>query len=99
MLDIKFGDEGQVILTGRLDASQEEKMSGVFNALNFPCVVDLKGLEYISSLGLGILIRTQKRIKAKTGGGLKLVNVSRHINELFQYAGFHQIFEIESPPT
>ena len=99
MLDIKFGDDGRVILSGRLDASQEEKASGVFNALNHPCVVDLKDLVYISSLGLGILIRTQKRIKARTGGGIKLVNVSRQLNELFMYAGFHQIFEIEPPPT
>jgi anti-sigma B factor antagonist len=97
MFDIKMGEKGRVILVGRLDASQENKANAVFDGLQDPCVIDMKDLEYISSLGLGILVRTQKRIKARTGGGLRLVNVNRHINELFRLAGFHQIFEIESP--
>ena len=96
MFDIKVGEEGRVVLTGRLDASQEARVNVVFDGLQGPCVIDMKDLEYISSLGLGILVRTQKRLKSRTGGGLRLVNVNRHINELFRLAGFHQIFEIEA---
>lgn len=99
MFDIKFGDQGQVILAGRLDASQEAKAAAVFDGLQEPSVIDMRDLQYISSLGLGILIRTQKRIKARTGGGLKFVNVNRHINELFRFAGFHQIFDVEPLPS
>jgi anti-sigma B factor antagonist len=96
MFEIKVGEEGRVILAGRLDASQEQHANAVFNQLQEPCVIDLGALEYISSVGLGILVRTQKRVKARTGSGLKLVNVNRHINELFRLAGFHQIFDIET---
>jgi anti-anti-sigma factor len=96
MFDIKVGEQGRVVLTGRLDASQEAKVNAVFDGLQGPSEIDMKDLEYISSLGLGILVRTQKRLKARTGGGLRLVNVNRHINELFRLAGFHQIFEIEA---
>src|SRR5262245_44932560 len=98
MFDIKVDEQGRVVLTGRLDASQEARVSAVFDVLQGLCVIDMTNLEYISSLGLGILVRTQKRLK-RAGGGLRLANPNRHISELFRLAGFHQIFEIESPST
>ena len=99
MLEIKYGETGEIILSGRFDASQEEKASAVFDALTVPGVVDLKQLDYISSMGLGILLKTQKRLMASSGGGLKLVNVNHHINDIFRYSGFDQIFEIQTSAT
>ena len=52
-------------------------------------------LEYISSAGLGVLLKTQKRLMG-AGGKLRLVGVSRHLRDIFQYSGFDQIFDIES---
>ena len=95
-MDIKVGDNGEIVLSGRLDASQAGKANEVFDAVNEPKVVDLAGLDYISSLGLGILLKAQKRIHAASGGGLRLVNVSPHVNDIFKYSGFNQIFEIET---
>jgi anti-sigma B factor antagonist len=51
-------------------------------------------LEYISSAGLGVLLRTQKRL-LQSGGGLRLVNPSRHIRDIFRYSGFDRIFQID----
>lgn len=96
MFEIRFGSGGEVILSGRFDASQERKASAVFDALTEPKVVDLKELEYISSMGLGILLKTQKRLKASSGNGLKLVNVNQHINDIFRFSGFHQVFDIQT---
>ena len=59
-----------------------------------PKVFDFTKLEYISSAGLGVLLKTQKRIMA-SGAKLKLVNVNNHINDIFRYSGFDQIFEIQ----
>jgi anti-anti-sigma factor len=53
------------------------------------------GLEYISSAGLGILLKTQKRLVAD-GGGLKIINVNNHIHDVFRYSGFHTIFDIRA---
>ena len=53
----------------------------------------LRGLEYISSAGLGVLLKTQKRVMAG-GQGLRLVNANKHIRDIFKYAGFDRIFEI-----
>ena len=58
-----------------------------------PRVVDMAALDYISSAGLGVLMRTQKRLMAG-GSGLKLINVNHHIADIFRFSGFDQIFEI-----
>lgn len=94
MLDIKHGDDGRIVLVGRFDASQVTKAQSVFDALEGPSTIDFTGLEYISSAGLGVLLKTQKRIVGSDGRGLTFVNVNSHINDIFRYSGFDQIFEI-----
>jgi len=80
-------------MSGRLDAAQCEKAIKFLEAVAEPRVIDLAGLEYVSSAGLGVLLKTQKRVMA-SGKGLKLVNANRHIRDIFKYAGFDRIFEI-----
>lgn len=94
MLDISRNENGDVILTGRFDASQVEKAKAVFNDIDDSCVIDFKNLDYIASAGLGVLLMTQKKLKDK-GKGLKLINMNKHISDVFVYAGFNQLFEIE----
>jgi anti-sigma B factor antagonist len=93
MFEIRLADCGDVVMTGRLDAAQCEKAIKFLEAVAEPCVIDLAGLEYVSSAGLGVLLKTQKRVMA-SGKGLKLVNANRHIRDIFKYAGFDRIFEI-----
>jgi anti-sigma B factor antagonist len=47
----------------------------------------------VSSAGLGVLLKTQKRVMA-SGQGLRLINANKHIRDIFKYAGFDRIFEI-----
>jgi len=86
------GDRLQLI--GRLDASQVEVAREAMNRLNTSSVIDFGELEYISSAGLGMLLGIQKRLM-ESGGTLKLVNMNRHIREIFRMAGFDRIFVIE----
>jgi len=94
MMDIRLGDNGEVVLVGRLDAAQAAKVQEFLDDLAEPRVMDFKGLEYISSAGLGVLLKTQKRV-FETSGALKLINVSKHIGDVFNYSGLDQIFDIE----
>jgi anti-sigma B factor antagonist len=96
MFEIGLGDRGQVVLSGRFDASQADKARAVFDALTAPTEVDLSGLDYISSLGLSVLLKTQKRLRESCGGGLRLVHVNKHIMDIFRFSGFQHIFEIAS---
>jgi anti-anti-sigma factor len=93
MLELARGPAGEIVLKGRLDAAQCERALQFFDAVADPHVVDLAGLEYISSAGLGVLLKTQKRAMA-AGRGLRIVNVNRHIADIFRYAGFDKIFEV-----
>jgi anti-sigma B factor antagonist len=95
MFDIGYGSDGEIVYSGRLDASQCEKAQSFMDAVAEPGVLDFDKLEYISSAGLGILLKTQKRL-AESGGGLKIINVNNHIHDVFHYSGFNAIFDIEA---
>jgi anti-anti-sigma factor len=94
MFEIKLGDQNEVQLTGRFDASQTDTAKEVFNEIMKSTQVDFKNLDYISSAGLGVLLMTQKRLK-DADQELVLINMNNHVREVFRYAGFDMIFTIE----
>lgn len=95
MFQIGFDEAGVIVAEGRLDAAQAPRAQEFLDAVPDHCVLDLGKLEYMSSAGLGVLLRTHKRLMSG-GGGLKLVNVNSHINDIFMYSGFDKLFEIET---
>ena len=97
MLDIRVGEKGEIVLSGRLDASQAAKAETFMAALTESRNVDLGDLQYVSSAGLGVLLATQKRLMG-SGHALRLVNVRGHVREVLHYSGFDQIFEIVPTP-
>jgi len=94
MFEIERNDNGSILLTGRLDASQADKAKSFLEQVNDSCTLDFGELDYISSAGLGVLLGTQKRL-SESGNSLRLINMSKHIRDIFLYAGFDHIFEIE----
>src|SRR3984957_5775792 len=93
MFGIQLGSAGQVVMAGRLDATQCDTALRFLNALPEPGVIDLARLEYIASAGLRVFLITQKRAKG-SGGGIKLINVNQQIYDIFRYAGFDRIIDI-----
>jgi anti-anti-sigma factor len=93
MLAIDAGENGVVIVRGRLDAAQSPALQAYLDKLSGPITLDCGELEYVSSAGLGVLLQTQKRLMASSGK-LRLVGVSRHVRDIFKYSGFDRIFEI-----
>lgn len=95
MLAIEQTADGRVLMAGRFDAAQCPSAQAFLDKLSGTVTLDCSRLEYISSAGLGVLLKTQKRLMS-SGGGLRLAGVSRHLRDIFQYSGFDQIFEIEA---
>lgn len=93
MFEIEFSNEDTVAVEGRLDAAHAVKAQAFLDQITGQCVLDLKKLEYISSAGLGVLLKTHKRLMG-SGSGIKLVNVNHHICDIFCYSGFDKLFEI-----
>ena len=94
MLAIDFGGDGVVVIAGRLDAAQSATAQSFLDKVQGPVTLDCTKLEYISSAGLGVLLKTQKRLMA-SNGKLRLSGVNNHLRDIFEYSGFNQIFEID----
>ncbi len=95
MFDIQYDDKGIIVCSGRLDAAQCEKGQTFMDEVSASSTLDFSQLEYISSAGLGILLKTQKRL-VDSGAALKIINVNNHIYDVFHYSGFHTIFDIKA---
>ena len=95
MLAIEWGAEGVVVVRGRLDAAEAPAAQAFLDGAKGTVTLDCTGLEYISSAGLGVLLKTQKRLMA-SAGKLRLTGVNHHLQDIFRYSGFDKIFEIEA---
>ncbi|HVE49222.1 MAG TPA: STAS domain-containing protein [Casimicrobiaceae bacterium] len=94
MLGIEYGRDGVVVVSGRLDAAQSPAAQAFLDAVQGTVTLDLSALDYISSAGLGVLLKTQKRLMASSGR-LRLSGVRPHLRDIFVYSGFDKLFEIE----
>ncbi|MEM1412885.1 MAG: STAS domain-containing protein [Pseudomonadota bacterium] len=95
MFEIAALDDGRIEIRGRLDAAKAPRAQEFLDRITGACVIDMSGLEYISSAGLGVLLRTHKRLLTD-GEGVRLVNVNSHILDIFTYSGFDRLFHIEA---
>ncbi len=71
-----------------LDKTINENINGTQNL-----ILDFKGLEYISSAGLRVLLTAQK--KMKNIGSMKLIGVCDDVMEVLEMTGFADILTIE----
>ena len=97
MIEIKKNDQEITIeVGGRLDtitAPVLEQRIGEHIAGIKTLILDFKGLEYISSTGLRVLLGTQKKIQKQ--GSMKIINVCEDVMEVFEMTGFADILTIE----
>ena len=83
-------------IMGRLDTTTAPALEKTINE-NLDnvtsLVLDFKGLEYISSAGLRVVLGSQKKMQQK--GTMKIINVCELVMEVFQMTGFADILTIE----
>ena len=96
-IEIKRNSEEIVLeIVGRLDTTTApaldktigENMHDIKNL-----ILDFKGLEYISSAGLRVLLSAQKKMQQI--GSMKVINVCESVMEVFEMTGFADILVIE----
>ena len=94
MLDIRVHDDNGIFLGGRLDAAQAPRLAQLLDAVTVSTVVDLAGLEYISSAGIGVLVRTQLRLQ-ESGLCLQLLHLQPRVRAVLHFAGLEEFFALE----
>lgn len=86
-------------LTGRLDTitssklTQEVENAGITGTTRL--VLDFKGLDYISSAGLGVVLTAQKKVTALKAT-MEIINVNENINDIFNMTGFSKFLTIKT---
>ena len=83
-------------IEGRIDTTTAPNLENVINSLDAgvkDLVLDMKGVEYISSAGLRVLLAAQKKMSKI--GTLKLTGVCDAVMEVFEMTGFADILVIE----
>ena len=93
----KSGNTSVITLSGRFDASSaddmERKLDSLIDAAQVRLVINLEKLEYISSSGLRVFLAALKKVR-KQQGDIKLACLKPFIKEIFDIAGFTQLFNI-----
>ena len=83
-------------IVGRLDTTTapelENAVDGCIAGIK-ELVLDCSALEYVSSAGLRVILKTQKLMNAQ--GAMKLTHVNETIMEVFDITGFADILTIE----
>ena len=83
-------------IIGRLDTATapalEPAVEGCIGGVQ-ELVLDCAALEYVSSAGLRVILKTQKRMNVQ--GAMKLTGVNETIREIFDITGFADILTIE----
>src|SRR5512136_1328260 len=86
-----------VSIVGRLDAyaanDAERKLDSLITAGHVCLVVEFSRLDYISSSGLRVLLAAIKRVK-KEQGDIRLACLQPSVKEVFDMAGFTQLFRV-----
>ena len=92
----KNTNETTIEVVGRLDKITAPVLEKTINdnSQNIESLIlDFKGLEYISSAGLRVLLGAQKKMQRI--GSMKLINVCEDVMEIFEMTGFADILVIE----
>ena len=92
----KNADAVTIEIVGRLDTLTAPALDKTLNEVigdTKELILDVKGMEYISSAGLRVLLGTQKKMQKV--GSMKVINVCEAVMDVFEMTGFADILVIE----
>ncbi len=96
-IEIKKNEKETVVeIVGRLDTITAPALDKTINediGDTKNLILDVKGMEYISSAGLRVLLAAQKKMQKI--GSMKVINVCEEVMEVFEMTGFADILVIE----
>ena len=89
-------------VTGRVDSATAPQFTQVIDSLIskgiYKFVIDMSGLEYMSSAGFRALLSAQRNCKRYNRGEVLLASVPARIQEALELAGFTELFKTFPEP-
>jgi anti-anti-sigma factor len=96
----RFADTVALFATGRIDHATADSLNAALAPHLAACaagrdrvVLDLAGVEYISSVGLRVLMLASKQAKAQ-GGSLAVADLQPVVREIFEFSRFNLVLEV-----
>lgn len=87
-----------VKIEGRIDhdtaPTLEKRFERIFKKGQYKLVVDLSGVDYISSAGLRALVSALKEARRFNRGDVRLAGMSPKLEAAFHLVGFHHLFQM-----
>ncbi len=101
MVDIDILDRDNVSLVqvrGRVDSTNADQLGEALAQQiengHTQLVLDLAGVEYMSSAGLREIVSALKRVKRSAGGDVRIAQPSYRVREVLEMAGLDTILQI-----
>src|SRR3954452_11009718 len=93
------GDRTVVVVGGEIDVytapKLREQLIDLVSSGQYHLVVDMEGVEFLDSTGLGVLVGGLKRVRAHEGS-LRLVCTQERILKIFRITGLTKVFPIHA---
>lgn len=94
----RFNNCDMVVVRGRVDSSTAPQLTEALESVTgdgrYKIVLDMSGLEYMSSAGFRSLLASQRVCKRYNRGEIVLAVVPERIQEALELAGFTELFKI-----
>jgi anti-sigma B factor antagonist len=91
------GDTTVIEVSGEIDVYTaprlREKIIALVDAGRYQLIIDMEGVEFLDSTGLGVLVGGLKRVR-QHDGGIDLVCTQGRILRIFRITGLSRVFEI-----
>jgi anti-sigma B factor antagonist len=98
-LNVHSDDQGFTIIevAGEIDVytapKLRERLVGLVEEGSYQLIVDMEGVEFLDSTGLGVLVGGLKRVRAHEGW-IDLVSTQGRILRIFRITGLNKVFSI-----
>lgn len=104
----QFNRADLLIVGGRVDAATaprlQQAIDDLFAAGRYRIVIDMAGVDHISSAGLRVLVEARKRARQwkltdLEGGDIRIASLPLRIQEVFDLTGLLGLFRCFADPT
>ena len=93
------GDRPTLVVRGEIDVSTSPELRAQLGRLleHQPSgiVVDLRGVGFVDSSGLGVLVGALKRLREAGGDDVVLLGVQEPVRKVFEITGLDRLFRLE----